>query len=64
MANDSVEITMRAKAFRGEGVREHHMLVDSDGRVWVKNPLDGTYTAEWHSLTPAAQRRARKLAGL
>lgn len=54
-------ITIRAKAFSGEGVRVHKARVDSDGTVRVYDPIAHHYTT-CHSLTRAALRRARKAA--
>lgn len=53
-------ITVRAKAFSGEGVRQHKVMVDGAAiRVW--DAVAGHYTT-CHSLSAAAQRRIRKLA--
>lgn len=53
-------ITIRAKAFSGEGVRTHQVQVDgSTVRVW--DSVAGHYTL-CHSLSKAAQRRAIKAA--
>ena len=54
-----IKITARAKAFSGEGVREHRLLVGDEVRVW--DAVAGYYTLR-HSLSPAAQRRIRRLA--
>lgn len=55
-----VVITARAKAFGGEGVREHRMLVD-DVRVRVWDSVAGYYTT-CHSLSKAAIKRVIKQA--
>lgn len=55
-----VEMTIRAKAFAGEGVRTHRVLVD-DVAVRVYDRAVGHYTT-CHSLSEAAERRIRKLA--
>ena len=58
-----VVITARAKAFSGEGVREHRMLVD-DVSVRVWDSVAGHYTLR-HSLSDAAVRRIiRQAAGI
>jgi hypothetical protein len=60
-ATTEIEITARCRAFTGEGVREHRILVDSDGDVWVKDPVDGYFT-RCHALSAGQQARLRKLA--
>ncbi len=59
-----VRFVARAKAFSGEGVREHKIKVDGDGTVRVWDSVAGHYTV-CHSLSDGAQRRlvaeARKL---
>ena len=55
------EIEMRAKAFAGEGVRDHRISVDDDGDVRVWDEVAGYYTT-CHSLCKDAIRRARKIA--
>jgi hypothetical protein len=55
------EITMRCKAFSGEGVRTNRLRVESDGTVAVWDSVAGHYTA-CHSLSDSARRRARTLA--
>ena len=54
-------ITVRAKAFSGEGVREHRVRVDADGTVRVWDSVAGHYTM-CHSLSKGAERRIVKLA--
>lgn len=56
----SKTFTVRAKAFSGQGVREHEVMVD-DGRVRVWDPVGKIYTV-CHSLTASAQKRILKLA--
>lgn len=59
MSNDKI-ITVRTKAFSGEGVREHKVMVEADAlRVW--DAVAGHYTLV-HSISPASERRIRKLA--
>ncbi len=58
---DSIEITARAKAFSGDGVREHKFSVSEDGTVRVWDKIAGYYTT-CHSMTPATQTRIRKIA--
>ena len=59
---ESTKITARAKAFSGEGVREHRFLIDADGTVRVWDPLAGHYTT-FHAMSKATQKRIAKLAG-
>jgi len=54
-------VTIRAKAFAGQGIQEHRCSVDDDGTVRVWDSVAGHYTI-CHSLGQSAQRRARKLA--
>ena len=54
-------ITIRAKAFSGEGVRTVRASVDADGTVRVWDGVAGYYTT-CHSLSASAIRRAQKLA--
>jgi len=57
-----VVVLARAKAFAGEGVREHRMLVD-DVNVRVWDDVAGYYTLV-HRLSPAAVKRIiRQAAG-
>ncbi len=55
-------VAIRAKAFSGEGVRTNRCTVDADGTVRVYDSAAGYYTT-CHSLTSAAIRRVRRLAG-
>ncbi len=55
------EITVRCKAFSGEGVRENRVMVDEDGTVRVWDSVAGHYTL-CHSLSPDSQRRIARLA--
>lgn len=53
-------VTIRAKAFTGQRVRQHRVLVGADSvRVW--DSVAGHYTA-CHVLSASARRRAEKLA--
>jgi hypothetical protein len=52
---DSKKITIRAKAFAGEGVRTHRAMVE-DGRVYVWDCVAGHYTT-CHALSASAIRR-------
>lgn len=63
MTKQDQTVTIRAKAFSGEGVREHKCTVASDGTVRVWDSVAGHYTA-CHSLSESAVRRVRKLAGV
>ena len=55
------EITMRAKAFSNESIREYKMIVETNGNVLVYDSTDGHYT-NCHSLCKSAILRARKMA--
>lgn len=60
--NNEIKITARAKAFSGEGVREHIFSVDlADKNVRVWDSVAGHYTT-CHSLTASAKSRVLKLA--
>ena len=61
MAKETKEITIRCKAFSGEGVRTHRVMVDEDGTVRVWDSVAGHYTV-CHSLSPRSQRRIARLA--
>lgn len=54
-------VTIRARAFSGDGLRKHQCLVDTDGTVRVWDPVAGHYTA-CHRLSAKAKAKARKLA--
>ncbi len=54
-------ITAKAKAFSGEGIREHSFEVDDDGTVRVWDSVAGHYTT-CHSLSVSARRHIRSLA--
>ncbi|HPZ83878.1 MAG TPA: hypothetical protein PL064_10605 [Thermogutta sp.] len=60
---NDVIITARAKAFAGQGVRNHKVLVEPSGSVRVWDDVAGHYTT-CHSLSASAERRLRKLAKL
>lgn len=51
----TVEMTVRAKAFTGEGVKTHRVMVD-DVNVRVYDSVAGHFTL-CHSLTPKAVKR-------
>ncbi len=55
-----VVVTIRAKAFSGESIRDHRCLVD-DVNVRVWDSVAGHYTL-CHALSAAAQKRARDAA--
>lgn len=72
MITRATEVTIRAKAFSGEGVRTHRVLVDADtflpmtktvvhGLVRVWDRVAGHYTS-CHTLTREAKKRARAAA--
>jgi len=61
-------LTIRAKAFSGEGVREHRVCVEADtvdgnnvtrGKVLVWDDVAGHYTS-CHSLSESAIKRIRR----
>lgn len=54
-------IKARAKAFTGDGVREHKFQVESDGTIRVWDRVAGHYTL-CHGLTKTAETRIRRLA--
>jgi len=59
-SSNEIEITARAKAFSGEGVKTHKFLVRGN-EVTVWDPVAGHYTT-CHSMSPATVRRVAKLA--
>ena len=62
-ANQDVELTIRCKAFRGEGVRENKILVEpgKNGRVLVWDSVAGHYTS-CHSIAARAQAKIKSRA--
>lgn len=55
-----IEIFARAKAFTGQGVREHRFLVrGAEVKVW--DPIAGHYT-NCHCLSAATKRRIARIA--
>jgi len=54
-------VTVRCKAFAGQGIRLQSCMVCDDGSVRVLDAVAGYYTL-CHSLGAAASRRARQLA--
>jgi|SanBayMetagenome_1026888.scaffolds.fasta_scaffold04902_12 hypothetical protein len=59
--NEDVTINVRCKAFSGEGVQEHSILIDTLGKVLVWDSLAGYYTS-CHSLSPKMKARIRRRA--
>lgn len=60
--NPDLTFTLRCKPFKAYPVADHRLSVDEDGTIWV---WDDSIAHQWtslHSLCPAAQRRARKIA--
>lgn len=57
----AAELTTRCRAFATEGVRENRIRITEDGSVLVWDSVAGHYT-RCHSLSPAAQRRIRRMA--
>lgn len=53
--------TARAKAFAGQGVRDHRVGVYADGTIRVWDPVANHYTV-CHSLGRGAITRLRKMA--
>ena len=60
MTTTDRELTFRAKAFAGEGIREHRVRVDTHGTVRVWDSVAGHYTT-CHSLSESAIRRIRQM---
>jgi hypothetical protein len=59
-ATEQTEITARAKAFSGQGVRKHRFLVLADDvKVW--DPIAGHYTG-CNAMTASAKARIARLA--
>ena len=54
-------VSVRAKAWRDQGVQSVRCMVSSDGLVRVYDEVAGYYTLV-HSLSESAQRRIRRLA--
>jgi hypothetical protein len=52
--------TTRARFFTGHSIETLQVMVDSDGSIRVWDSVAGHYT-RCHALTPAAQRRIRKV---
>jgi hypothetical protein len=63
LENQDVELTIRCKAFSGEGVRLNRVLVEPgrDGAVLVWDSVAGHYTT-CHSLSAKTQDRIRSQA--
>lgn len=57
----ATKLTVRCKAFGGEGVRENRVAVDRDGTVRVWDSAAGHYTT-CHSLGRSALARIRRAA--
>lgn len=54
-------LTMRCRAFDGEGAKQHRLSVDRDGTVRVWDSVAGHYTT-CHSLGRSALARIRRAA--
>lgn len=54
-------ITARAKAFSGEGIRQHKFALDTAGTVRVWDAIAGYYT-RCHAMSKATESRIRNLA--
>lgn len=52
-------LTIRVKAFSGEGVKTHKVTADNSGSIRVWDPVAGHYTT-CHALSTYAIRRIRK----
>jgi hypothetical protein len=63
LENNDVELTIRCKAFSGEGARENKVLVEPgrNGAVLVRDSVAGHYTHA-HSLSPRTQAKIRSQA--
>ena len=63
LKNQDVEMTIRCKAFSGEGVRNNKILVESgkNGRVLVWDSVAGHYTA-CHSIASRTQAKLKSQA--
>jgi hypothetical protein len=63
LKNNDVELTIRCKAFSGEGARENKLLVEPgrNGAVLVWDSVAGHYTA-CHSLSARTQAKIRSQA--
>lgn len=59
-SSNEIEITARAKAFSGEGIKSHKFLVRGN-EVTVWDRVAGHYTT-CHSMSSATVRRIAKLA--
>ena len=57
--NTDVELTIRCKAFSGEGVRRNRVLVETLGDVLVWDSVAGHYTT-CHALSKSTQAKIRK----
>jgi hypothetical protein len=58
---DTTYLTVRCRAFRGEGVRRNRIRVSPDGTIRVYDSVAACYTL-CHSLCRSAQARIRRLA--
>lgn len=60
LKNQDVEMTIRCRAFSGEGVRENKILVEpgKNGRVLAWDAVAGHYTA-CHSIAARTQARIK-----
>ena len=63
LKNQDVEMTIRCKAFSGEGVRENKILVEpgKNGRVLAWDSVAGHYTA-CHSIAARTQAKIKSRA--
>ena len=53
---DYLETTARCRAFSGDKIREHKIIIDADRTIRVWDPPAGHYT-NCHCLSRATQRR-------
>lgn len=60
-ASQDVQMTIRCKAFSGEGVRLNKVLVEASGDVLVWDSVAGHYTT-CHVMSNATQAKIRKQA--
>lgn len=58
-ATKEIVANVRCKAFSGQGVKNHRVLVESDGSVLVWDVVAGHFT-RCHALSESTQRKIAK----
>lgn len=58
-ATKEIMAIVRCKAFSGQGVKNHRVMVECDGSVLVWDVIAGHYT-RCHSLSKSTQRKIAK----